>query len=72
MYMFHFQYIEFLWALAVIPLMVLLYVLVVRQKKITIKKIGDPILVNQLIKDYIPGKVCIDYGRVCNRCNCIG
>jgi Ca-activated chloride channel family protein len=61
MYMFHFQYIEFLWALAVIPLMVLLYVLVVRQKKITIKKIGDPILVNQLIKDYSPGKFFVKF-----------
>ena len=50
--MYQFQHIELLPALAVIPLFVLLFVLVIRWKKTTIKKIGDLSLVNQLIKGY--------------------
>ena len=50
--MYQFQHIELLPALAVIPLFVLLFVLVMRWKKTTIKKIGDLSLVNQLIKGY--------------------
>jgi len=39
----------------------LLYVFVLRSKKNTIKKIGDPALVNQLIKDYSPAKFLIKF-----------
>ena len=59
--MVHFQHIEYLLALALVPLMILLYVFVLRSKKNTIKKIGDPALVNQLIKDYSPAKFLIKF-----------
>ena len=59
--MVHFQHIEYLFALALVPLMILLYVFVLRNKKNTIKKIGDPGLVKQLIKDYSPSKYFIKF-----------
>ena len=59
--MFQFQHIEYLWALTVIPLMIVLYAFVIRYKKKTIKKIGDPALVNELIKGYSPGRFFIKF-----------
>jgi Ca-activated chloride channel family protein len=59
--MVHFQHIEYLLALALVPLMILLYVFILRSKKNTIKKIGDPALVNQLIKDYSPTKFLVKF-----------
>ena len=59
--MVHFQHIEYLLALAVVPLMILLYAFVIKSKKNTIKKMGDPVLVNQLIKDYSPTKFFIKF-----------
>ncbi len=59
--MIHFQHIEYLLALAIIPLMVFFYVLVINNKKKMIAKIGDPILVNQLIRDYSPSKFRIKF-----------
>jgi tetratricopeptide (TPR) repeat protein len=50
--MFRFQYIEFLLALAAIPVLVLLFILVLYWKKKTIKKIGDKRLVKEMIKNY--------------------
>jgi tetratricopeptide (TPR) repeat protein len=50
--MFSFQYIEFLFALAAIPVLVLLFILVLYWKKKTIKKIGDARLVKEMIKNY--------------------
>jgi tetratricopeptide (TPR) repeat protein len=50
--MFRFQYIEFLLALAAIPVLILLFVLVLYWKKKTIKKIGDARLVKEMIKNY--------------------
>ena len=59
--MFNFQHIEYLWALTAIPLMVGMYFFVINSKKNTIKKIGDPALVNQLIKDYSPKKFFLKF-----------
>jgi Ca-activated chloride channel family protein len=59
--MVHFQHIEYLLALALVPLMILLYIFVLRSKKNTVKKIGDPALVNQLIKDYSPTKFLVKF-----------
>jgi tetratricopeptide (TPR) repeat protein len=59
--MIHFQHIEYLLALAVVPVMILLYIFVISSKKKTIKKIGDPALVSQLIKDYSPSKFRIKF-----------
>lgn len=50
--MLHFQYIEYFIALAAVPLMILFYLQLVKWKKSTRKKIGDPALVEELTKDY--------------------
>ena len=55
-HLFQFQHIEYLTGLAAVPVMVILYVMIIRWKKKTIKKIGDPGLVQQLISDYSPAK----------------
>ena len=54
--MYRFQHIELLPALAVVPLLIFLFFLVIRWKKNTIKKIGDSALVRQLIKGYSANK----------------
>ncbi len=59
--MFQFQHIEYLFGLTAIPLMIWLYIFVIRWKQRTIKKIGDPVLVNQLINDYSPAKFSIKF-----------
>lgn len=51
---FRFQHIEYLIALAAIPLLVVLYFQLMYWKKNTIKKIGDPKLVQALIVNYSP------------------
>lgn len=59
--MFQFQHIEYLAGLIVIPLMILLYIFLLSWKKKTIKKIGDPALVNQLTRDYSPFKFSVKF-----------
>lgn len=54
--MYHFQYIELLPALLMIVPLVLLFVLVIRWKKNTIKRIGDTALVEQLIRGHSSNK----------------
>jgi tetratricopeptide (TPR) repeat protein len=56
-----FQHIEFLIALAVIPLMLIFYFFVLSWKKRTIKKIGDPLLVKEMIKNYAPQKFALKF-----------
>lgn len=50
--MLHFQYIEYLIALAAIPLMIFLYFNIISWKDKTSKKIGDPSLVKALTAQY--------------------
>jgi len=50
--MLHFQYIEYFIALAAIPLMILFYLQLIKWKKKTTKKIGDPGLVEELTSEY--------------------
>lgn len=50
--MYQFQYIQLLPVLAIIPAVIFLFVMVMRWKRSTIKKIGDVALVSQLIKGY--------------------
>jgi Ca-activated chloride channel family protein len=59
--MVRFQHIEYLLAFALVPVMVLVFLYVLRSKKNTIEKIGDPALVNQLIKDYSPSKFLLKF-----------
>lgn len=54
--MIHFQYIEYIIALAAIPVMLLLYWMLIKWKKNTAKKIGDPELVKELTAEYSPQK----------------
>ena len=54
--MLHFQYIEYFIALAAIPLFFLLYTYLVKWKKNTQKRIGDPALIKELTADYSPKK----------------
>lgn len=54
--MFRFEHTIFLLALVLVPLMVWLYRGVIRWKKRTVAKIGDPALVNQLISGYSPSR----------------
>lgn len=57
----HFQYTVFLFALAALPLLLLLYFFVLRWKKRTISKIGDARLVKELIKNYSPKKFALKF-----------
>ena len=59
--MFQFQHIEFLLALVVIPGLIFLFFWVIRWKKKSIQKIGDPKLVVELIKNYSPQKFAIKF-----------
>jgi Ca-activated chloride channel family protein len=59
--MLRFQHIEYLLALATIPVMIFLYVMALRWKKKTIKKIGDERLVKEMIKNYSPQRFAIKF-----------
>ncbi len=50
--MFHFRHIEFLIALAALPVMVLFFYRLIKWKQKAIKKMGDPLLVKELIKNF--------------------
>jgi tetratricopeptide (TPR) repeat protein len=50
--MIHFQYTQYLFSLTAIPVIILLFILLVRWKKRAAKKIGDPLLVQQLTKSF--------------------
>jgi len=54
--MYRFQHIEYLWALALIPLMLGLYFLLLRWKKKTARKIGDERLVKAITKHHSPAR----------------
>src|SRR2546423_9417321 len=53
--MWRFQHIEFLYILAAIPFMAWLFIALIGWKKKAVKKIGDPFLVKQLIKNFSEG-----------------
>ncbi|MEO9004914.1 MAG: VWA domain-containing protein, partial [Ginsengibacter sp.] len=59
--MLHFQYIEYLVALVAIPLMVLLYLNIIRWKVKTAKKIGDASLVRVLTEQYSSKKFLVKF-----------
>lgn len=58
---FNFQHIEYLFALAIIPALLGLYFFVLHWKRRTIKKIGDPVLVTELIRNYSPQKFALKF-----------
>ncbi len=49
---FRFEHIEYLYALAVLPILVLLFFFLIRWKRATVAKIGEPRLVKELTKNY--------------------
>jgi Ca-activated chloride channel family protein len=59
--MYKFQHIEYLLALAAVPVLALLYFFVLRWKKKTIKKIGDERLVKEMIKNYSPQRFALKF-----------
>ncbi|MBK8609872.1 MAG: VWA domain-containing protein [Chitinophagaceae bacterium] len=59
-----FQHIEYFIALAAIPLLLVMYLLVLRWKKRTIRKIGDENLVREMIKNYSPHKYAVKFTLV--------
>ncbi|HEV8083436.1 MAG TPA: VWA domain-containing protein [Chitinophagaceae bacterium] len=59
--MLHFQYIEYLFAFAGIPLIILLYLIVIRWKKRASKKIGDAALIKQLTVNYSSNKFMLKF-----------
>lgn len=59
--MLHFQYIEYLIALGVLPILVAFYLMVIEWKKKTAKKIGDPELVKELTAQYSSKKFLIKF-----------
>ena len=54
--MFHFQHIEFLVAFVLLFLIIGFFYALIKWKKKSTKKIGDPLLVKELIRDYSPKK----------------
>ena len=58
---FRFEHIEFLVGLAALPLLVVLFIWVIRWKKKLQKKMGDPQLVAELVKDYSPLKFAVKF-----------
>ena len=61
----HFQHINYLAALAIIPVFVLLYFLLLRWKKKTIQKIGDERLVHAITKSYSPKRFTQKFLLIC-------
>lgn len=62
---FQFQYKEAIWLLTAIPLFTLLFLLLLRWKKRTQKKIGDPHLVKELIRNFSPGLFTVKFVLLC-------
>ncbi|MFT3937064.1 MAG: VWA domain-containing protein [Chitinophagaceae bacterium] len=58
---FRFEHIQFLLGLAALPLLLVLFLWLLRWKKITQKKIGDPALVASLVKNYSSTKFLIKF-----------
>ncbi|MEO6917303.1 MAG: VWA domain-containing protein [Chitinophagaceae bacterium] len=52
--MYRFQHIEFLIGLVLLPVLLILFIALIRWKKTRLKKIGDPILAKSLISSYSP------------------
>ncbi len=54
--MFRFQHIEYLWALLLIPLVVVLYIAYLRWRRARLRKLGDPALTRHLLVGRINGR----------------
>lgn len=63
--MIHFDHIEYLIVLSAVLVMIFLYFLLVKWKKKTIKKMGDPQLVKELTSQYSPRKFALKFILFC-------
>lgn len=54
--MFRFQHIEFLWALLLIPAVVILYIVYLRWRRSRLRRLGDPALTGRLVAGRINGR----------------
>ena len=59
--MFNFQHTEYLTALVIIPVLVLLFLVLLGWKKTRLSKIGDEKLVKELIKDFSPFRFALRF-----------
>jgi len=68
-----FQYPQLLWALAAIPVFILLYLLNLLWRKRAVKRIGNPVLIRELYKGYSPVKSAIKFSLIilAYACGCI-
>ena len=68
-----FQYPQLLWALAAIPVFILLYLLNLLWRKRSVKRIGDPVIIRALYKGYSPVKSVIKFSLIilAYACGCI-
>ena len=68
-----FQYPQLLWALAAIPVFILLYLLNLVWRKRAVKRIGDPTIIRALYKSYSPVKSAIKFSLIilAYACGCI-
>ena len=57
----HFEHIEYLIGLAVLPILLFLFFYLLKWKKSTIKKIGEPTLVKDLFKNYSPFRFALKF-----------
>jgi Ca-activated chloride channel family protein len=57
----HFQHIIYFWALLILPVLGLVFASVIRWKRKTAKKIGDPDLVKILTRNYSPRKFALKF-----------
>ncbi|HRN57146.1 MAG TPA: VWA domain-containing protein, partial [Agriterribacter sp.] len=69
--MIRFEHTEHLLLLLLIPVLVLLFRAVLRWKKITVKKIGDEMLVRQLIRSFSPQKYTVRFVIVMLSLGCL-
>jgi Ca-activated chloride channel homolog len=60
-----FQHLEYLAGLLVLPLLILLFLRMLQWKKKTGARIGDPGLVQQLVKTYSPARTVVKFGLAC-------
>ena len=59
--MFEFQHISYLYALGLLPLLVVLFIAVVMWRKKKIRKLGDEKVVSEQLRGYIPGRAALKF-----------
>ncbi len=59
--MLRFQHIEYLWALLLVPVVLLLFAGYSRWRKTRMQRLGDKALVQQMFRGYIPGRAVLKF-----------